>query len=108
MPYSVSYFNRSVLAEIESWPVELLAGYARLVELLIEFGPDLRMPHSRALGGGLFELRVSSRGEEGRAMFCYLTGRRVVVVYAFLKKTRKTPVRHVRLARRRMREAGDE
>jgi len=29
--------------------------YARLVELLIGFGPDLRMPNSKAMGGGLFE-----------------------------------------------------
>ena len=60
MPYSVEYFNERVLAEIEGWPVGVLADYARLVELLMEFGPDLRMPHSRALGGGLFELRPAA------------------------------------------------
>jgi len=57
MTYSVDYFNERVLAEIEGWPDGLLADYARLVELLMEFGPDLRMPRSRALGNGLFELR---------------------------------------------------
>jgi len=57
MPYSIEYFNARILAEIEGWPDGLLADYARLVELLMEFGPDLRMPRSRALGDGLFELR---------------------------------------------------
>ncbi len=48
MPYRVEYFNRRVLDEIESWPVGILADYARLIELLMKLGPDLRMPHSRA------------------------------------------------------------
>ncbi len=52
MPYSIEYFNRAVLDEIESWPVGVLADYARLVELLMEFGPGLRMPHSRAMAAG--------------------------------------------------------
>ena len=107
MPYSVEYFNERVLAEIEGWPVGVLADYARLVELLMEFGPDLRMPHSRALGGGLFELRPRGREGIGRALYCYLVDDRVVVLHAFVKKTRTTPERELRLARRRMKEVRD-
>jgi hypothetical protein len=32
----VEYFHPRVLSEIEGWPVDVLADYARLVELLIE------------------------------------------------------------------------
>jgi Phage derived protein Gp49-like (DUF891) len=56
MNYSIEYFNSRVLAEIELWPDGILADYARLVELLMEFGPNLKMPHSKAMGKGLFEL----------------------------------------------------
>ena len=105
--YSVEYFNERVLAEIEEWPVDVLADYARLVELLMEFGPDLRMPHSRALGGGLFELRPRGREGIGRALYCYLVDERVVVLHAFVKKTQTTPERELRLARRRMKEVRD-
>lgn len=35
MPYSLEYFNERVLAEIERWPVGVLADYARIVELLV-------------------------------------------------------------------------
>lgn len=104
MPYSIEYFNARVLTEIEGWPDGLLADYARLVELLMEFGPDLRMPRSRALGNGLFELRPRGREGIGRALYCYVDGERVVVLHAFIKKTQATPERHLRLARRRMRE----
>jgi hypothetical protein len=51
--YSIEYFHSRVKEEIESWPVGILADYARIVELLMEFGPHLRMPHSRPLGDGL-------------------------------------------------------
>lgn len=68
MPYSVEYFHPRVKVEVESWPVGILADYARMVELVIEFGPTLRMPHSRALGGGLFELRPGGPEGAGRAV----------------------------------------
>ncbi len=38
MAFEVEYFHERVLAEIESWPVDVLADYARLVELLGEHG----------------------------------------------------------------------
>ena len=65
MTFEIEYFHERVLAEIEAWPVDVLADYARLVELLMEYGPHLRLPHSRAFGGGLFELRPKGRRELG-------------------------------------------
>jgi len=104
VPYAVEYYNDRVLADIEAWPVGILAEYARIVELLTEFGPDLRMPHSRSLGGGLFELRPHGREGVGRAFYCFLLGERVIVLHAFVKKTQTTPPRHLAVARRRLKE----
>lgn len=107
MSYSVEYFHARVQKEIENWPVGILADYARLVELLMEFGPDLRMPHSRALGDGLFELRPRGPEGAGRALYCYVKGRRVVILHAFIKKTRATPARELAIARKRSKEVRD-
>ncbi len=74
MPYSIEYFNLKVRDEIENWPVGILADYARLIDLLIDFGPSLRMPHSRAMGGGLFELRSRGREGIGRVLYCFVLG----------------------------------
>ena len=104
MNYAIEYFHFCVKAEIESWPDGVLADYARLVELLMEFGPNLRMPHSRAMGGGLFELRARGREGIGRALYCFVVGRRVVILHAFVKKTQETPEKELRIARRRMKE----
>lgn len=104
MTYEVEYFHPRVLAEIEAWPVDVLADYAHLVELLTEYGPNLRLPHSRAMGDGLFELRPRGRSGIGRAFYCFLVGKRVVVVHAFVKKTQQTPDKELKLARKRMKE----
>jgi phage-related protein len=102
--FTVEYFHARVKAEIENWPDDILADFARMVELLIDFGPDIGMPHSRPLGGGLFELRPRGRGGIGRAFYCFAVGRRIVILYAFLKKTQETPEQTLRIAQKRMKE----
>lgn len=104
MAFGITYFHERVLAEVESWPVDVLADYARLVELLMEHGPSLRLPHSRAFGDGLFELRPRGREGISRAFDCFLVGKRVVVLHAFIKKTQQTPDRELKLARKRLKE----
>ena len=104
MAFEVNYFHARVLAEIESWPVDVVADYARLVELLIEHGPSLRLPHSRAFGDGLFELRPKGRSGIGRAFYCYMVGKQVIVLHAFIKKTQQTPDNELKLARKRLKE----
>ena len=70
----------------------------------MEFGPNLRMPHSRALGGGLFELRPCGREGTGRVFYCFVVGRRVVILHAFIKKTQSIPEKELKIARQRMKE----
>ena len=104
MAFEIEYFHERVLAEVESWPVDVLADYARLVELLVEHGPSLRLPHSRAFGDGLFELRPRGRSGIGRALYCFLISKRVVSLHAFIKKTQQTPDRELKLARKHLKE----
>ena len=104
MAFRIEYFHARVLDQIESWPVDVLADYARLVELLIEYGMDLRLPHSRAFGGGLFELRPRGRSGIARAFYCFMVGQRIVILHAFIKKSQQTPDQELKLARKRLKE----
>jgi len=104
MSYSIAYFHSRVKVEIESWPDGILADYARIMELLMEFGPNLRIPHSRAMGGGLFDLRPRGREGTGRVFYCFVIGQRVVILQAFVKKTPDTPEQELKIARKRMKE----
>jgi phage-related protein len=92
------------LTEIESWPAGVLGDYARLVELLMEHGPSLKMPHSKSLGQSLLELRPHGKEGIGRALYCFVAGRKVTIVHAFIKKTQETPQRELKIARTRVKE----
>jgi phage-related protein len=75
-----------------------------LTRRIAAVGPNLGPPHTEAFGDGLVELRLKGREGIARVFFCALTGRRVVMLHSFVKKTQKTPPREVSVARTRMKE----
>lgn len=104
MLWAIGYYSEEVRREIDALPADIRASYARLTELLEEFGLDLRMPHSRAMGGGLFELRPRGREGVARVFYCMKMGKRIIVLHSFIKKTQETPKRELDIARRRQKE----
>ena len=68
------------------------------------FGPDLGMPHTRSMGGGLFELRIKAAEGIARVFYCTVVDRRIVALHQFVKKSDKTPPKELEIARRRMKE----
>lgn len=102
--YVIEYFNSSVQADIEAWPTGLKARYRALTLRMADHGSNLGMPHTRALSGGLFEIRVKSAEGIGRALYCTLIGRRIVILHGYVKKSDTTPARELRIARNRMNE----
>lgn len=71
---------------------------------MVVFGANLGEPHTKALGDGLFELRI--KGAEGiaRVFYCTLIGKRIFMLHNFIKKTPKTPPKELKLAIQRMKE----
>jgi len=72
------------------------------------FGPDLGMPHTRARGKGLFETRLKSKEGIGRVFFCIRPVGRIMMLHAFVKKSARTPVKELKVARDRMRKGAKE
>ena len=104
MSWVLDYYSEEVRLQIEALPIGIRASYARLTDLLEEFGLDLRLPHSRSMGGGLFELRPRGREGIARVFYCMKAGRKIIILYSYLKKTTETPKRELNIARRRQRE----
>ncbi len=104
MSWTIDYYSEQVRLEINALPVGIRASYARLTNLLEEFGLELRMPHSRAMGSGLFELRPKGREGIARVFYCMKVGRRIIILHSFIKKTNETPKRELEIAHRRQRE----
>ena len=83
------------------------AYYARLTERMRVFGPNLGMPFTRSMGQGLFGIRARGKEGLGRAFFCTVVGRRIVVLHAHMKKSQKAPQRELQVARRRLARCRD-
>lgn len=106
--WNITYYSVSVEKDILSLPDTIVAKYIKLAELMTKFGANLGMPHTKALGDGLFELRL--KGQEGiaRVFYCTVIGNEIVMLHSFVKKTDKLPPRELKLARVRLKEIQNE
>ncbi len=72
--------------------------------MIEEFGPALGLPCTKAVGGGLFEIRAKGREGIGRSFFCAVKGKEVIILHSFIKKSQKTPKKQLKLARQKLKE----
>ena len=81
------------------------AAFLRIVEMIEAFGLErLREPHVKHLEGPLWEMRMSGRDGISRAIYATASGRRVVILRAFQKKSQRTPASELNIARQRLKE----
>lgn len=104
MRYSIHYYSEAVQAVILGLPATLQARYIGLTDRMRVVGANLGEPHTKAMGDGLFELRLIGAEGIARVMYCTLPGRRIVMLHGFVKKTQKTPRVELETAMRRMQE----
>ena len=105
--WTVETLSKDIDDELASLPLDMRGRFVRVSHLVEEFGPfKVGMPHIRSLGNKLWEIRVSGRDGIGRGIYVVATGKRVVVVYVFVKKTAKTPPKAIKIALERAKEAG--
>ena len=105
MEWTIEPLNETVEDEIAALPKDMQARYLRIADLLHTFGPhQVGMPYCRPLGNKLWEMRLTGKAGIGRAIYVAASGRRLVVLHAFVKKTKKTPRRALALALARLKE----
>lgn len=80
----VIYATDAVYCFFNSLEVNVRIRTERLVKMLRTYGHVLRLPHSRSLGSGLFELRLNGK-HAVRLLYCYAGGG-AYIVHAVVKK----------------------
>jgi len=98
MPYEVVLLEpaRVFLRELGE---KLQAKAYRAIDLLVYFGPQLRMPHSRKLGTfDMWELRVQQGGMICRLFYFHDRETVYVVTSGYVKKTEKTSPEQIQRA----------
>ncbi|HHB75055.1 MAG TPA: type II toxin-antitoxin system RelE/ParE family toxin [Desulfobulbus sp.] len=104
MKWHIQYYNSKLEENILDLPEGLLARYLRLTDLMIEFGSNLGMPHTKSLKNGLFELRVKGREGIARVFYCTKVDKKIIMLHTFIKKSQKTPRKEINIAKARMNE----
>ena len=103
--WTVETLNTTVDKELAALPVAMRARFVRICELIEAAGLErVGAPYIRHLTGRLWEMRMKGRDGTARALYVTVQRKRVVVVRAFIKKTRKTPRQEIDLALRRAKE----
>jgi len=102
--WTVSFYSDRLEAEILDLAAGFVARFVRYAERMEIHGPNLGMPHTRAMGDGLFELRIKSMEGIARVFYCTIVARRIVFLHQFVKKSERTPPNELRIARQRISE----
>ena len=78
MTWNVSFFSRRLEGEILALPAGFVARFLRYAERMELSGPDLGMPHTRAMRQGLFEPRLKAAEGVARILYCTIVDRQHV------------------------------
>lgn len=70
------------------------------IDLLAEYGNQLREPYSKSMGDGLFELRIKFSSDISRIFYFFIVDNKIILTNGFIKKTGKTPKTELDLARK--------
>src|SRR2546421_11786760 len=102
MSWTFVFVNSEAKAELDTLPVDVRASFERIVRLVQAFGLErVHEPYIKHIEGPIWKMRLRGREGIARALYVTATGRRVVILRVFTKKTQKTPRREIELARRR-------
>jgi phage-related protein len=103
--WSFSFVNAEAKAELDALPIDVRASFERIVQLVQTVGLErVHEPYIKHLEDRLWEMRLKGRDGIARSLYVTASGRRVVILRTFVKKTQKTPRREIELARRRAKE----
>lgn len=93
---NVRLFDTKIEAFIRSLEKSTVAKVLRTIDLLEMFGNKLGLPHSKKIGGRLFELRVRGR-QEVRILYAFHKSE-AVLLHGFIKKTDRVARKEIEIA----------
>ncbi|MFW0862390.1 MAG: type II toxin-antitoxin system RelE/ParE family toxin [Candidatus Komeilibacteria bacterium] len=64
--------------------------------LLEKYGHNIRMPYSKSIRYGIYELRVNA-SKQYRLIY-FFNNNKAIIVHGFIKKSNKIPLKEIRLA----------
>lgn len=100
--YATSAGREPLREWLQSLPREHRREVGAVIWVLQKMGPALGMPHAKAIGRGLHELRIPLQGMAYRVFYGFVGQRLILLTHGIIKKSEKTPRHDLDLARHRL------
>jgi len=111
MSWTIEYYSSEqgkcpIRDFIDTLSPESKAKYIFISDLLSEYGLTVREPYVKPITGTrkLFEIRIKDKQNIHRIFYFAFTGKTLVLLHGFTKKTDKTPLREIAIADNRMKD----
>ncbi len=103
--WKVKILNDNVEREILALPKDMRSRLTRFIQIIIEHGFEaLPREATKHLEGKLWELRIKGKDGISRVIYVTATEKQVILLRAFVKKSQKTPINELEIARNRIKE----
>ena len=103
--WTIEFLDEKVEKEFDQFPADIRAKIIHVAKLIDEFGlPNIGEPYIKHLQEKLWEIRTRGKDGIGRSLYVTATGKRVIILRNFIKKTRKTPQKEIEIALQRAKE----
>ena len=89
--YTLESGKQPVAEFLDSLTAKMRVKAVGSLELLEEFGNQLKEPYSKYLSDGIFELRIKFASDISRIFYFFVVNNKIVLTNGFIKKTKKTP-----------------
>ena len=94
--------DRRAEKELVRFPIEVQKEFKSLIYTLKNEG-RLSLPDGKKIGNNLFEIRIRVNGVY-RGLYAYISSDGIMVLHFFQKKSQKTPIKSLKIARKRFKE----
>ena len=93
------------MAEVRALPQDMRTKFERIVNMIEAHGLErMREPYVKHVEGKLWEMRLIGSDGIARSLYVTASGRRIVILRTFVKKTQKAPRREIELALERAKD----
>ena len=95
----VEFFRDKILKYTKTLDRETCDHIIHLLDILKDYGANIRMPYSKPIGGGIFELRATGKTNV-RFLYCFHKDS-AIILHLFIKKQNKLNIKDILIARKR-------
>lgn len=98
----IVYLDKNAKNNLDNLPKKIQAEFYAQFKVLEKEG-KLNYPYAKKISQELFEIRIKVKNIY-RAFYAYIKINQIIILHIFNKKTKKTPLKEMKLAKKRLKK----